>query len=49
MIIIKKCYSWYNVYADNVLILKHINENDKTDILEAARISGENITEGGKK
>lgn len=32
MIIIKKCYTWYNVFINNHMILKHINENDKNEI-----------------
>lgn len=32
MIIIKRCYTWYNVFIDNHMILKHINENEKNEI-----------------
>lgn len=41
MIVIKKCYSWYNVYVNGTMILKHIGESDKADILKAAASSGE--------
>lgn len=34
MIKIKSCYSWYNVYNDNILILKHISTNDVKDIIK---------------
>lgn len=33
MIKIKSCYSWYNVYIDNTLILKHIEQKDIEDII----------------
>lgn len=32
MIIIKKCYTWYNVFINNHMILKHINEKEKNEI-----------------
>ena len=41
MIIIKKCYSWYNVYVNGTMILKHISESEKADILKAAISLGE--------
>lgn len=41
MIVIKKCFSWYNVYVNGTMILKHISESDKDDILKAAARSGE--------
>ena len=41
MIIIKKCYSWYNVYVNGTMILKRISESDKADILKAAERAGE--------
>ena len=34
MIKIKSCYSWYNVYIDNLLILKHISAKDVQDIIK---------------
>ena len=34
MIKIKSCYSWYNVYIDNLLILKHISTKDVKDIIK---------------
>jgi hypothetical protein len=43
MIIIKKCFSWYDVYIDNMMILHHISEQDKIDILKAAEKSGDKI------
>lgn len=42
-ITIKKVYSWYDVYVDNRMILHHISEHDKNDILTTAKISGEKI------
>lgn len=33
MIKIKSCYSWYNVYIDNMLILKHISIKDVQDLI----------------
>lgn len=33
MITIKRCYSWFNVYVDNVLVLKHVSSDDVLDIL----------------
>lgn len=35
MIKIYSCYSWYNVYIDNTLILHHINQKSIDDIIEA--------------
>lgn len=32
MIIIKKCYTWYNVFINNQMILKHISEIEKNEI-----------------
>lgn len=43
MIVIKKCFSWYNVYVNGTMILKHISESDKADILKAATSSGESV------
>lgn len=40
MIVIKRCYTWYNVFVDNVLVLKHINKDDVDDLLKAD-INGE--------
>lgn len=34
MIKIKSCYNWFNVYIDNLLILKHITGNDANDIIK---------------
>lgn len=34
MIIIKKCYTWYNVFINNHMMLKHINEKEKNEIVE---------------
>lgn len=44
-ITIKKVYSWYDVYVDNRMILHHISEQDKNDILATAQITGEKIEE----
>lgn len=42
MIIIKKIYSWFNVYIDNTLILKNLNQNDIDDILKVLKTTKEN-------
>lgn len=34
MIEIKKIYTWYNIYVDNVLILKNLSEFDIQDIFK---------------
>jgi hypothetical protein len=33
MIKIKSCYSWYNVYINNTLVLKHIFQKDIDEII----------------
>lgn len=43
MITIKKVYSWYDVYVNNRMILYHITEQDKNDILKTAENTGEKI------
>lgn len=30
---IAKCYSWYNVFVDNRLLLKHLSSNDITELI----------------
>ena len=40
MITIKRCYSWFNVYVDNVLVLKHVSSDDVRDILAIALDNG---------
>ena len=35
MIIIKSCYSWYNIYINNTMILTHLKQKDTTDIIKA--------------
>lgn len=44
MIKIIKFGSWYDVYVDNVMILHHISEQDKNDILGVANIAGDEVT-----
>lgn len=34
MVVIKSCYSWYNVYVDNVLILKHKSQKEIEEIIK---------------
>lgn len=34
MIEIKKIYNWYNIYIDNVLILKNLSKFDIQDIFK---------------
>ena len=34
MIIIKSCYSWYNLYIDNTMILTHLKQNEIEDIIK---------------
>lgn len=34
MITIKSCYSWYNVYNDNTMILTHLKQNDIKNIIK---------------
>lgn len=34
MIKINSCYNWFNVYIDNMLILKHISSKDTNDIIK---------------
>lgn len=33
-IIIKKIYTWYNVYVNNILVLKNLSRQDVTDLLK---------------
>ena len=40
MITIKRCYSWFNVYVGDVLVLKHVSSDDVLDILKTALDSG---------
>ena len=42
-ITIKKIYSWYDVYVNDRMILHHITEQDKDDILKTAEKTGEKI------
>lgn len=40
MITIKRCYSWFNVYVGNVLVLKHVSSDDVLGIIKAALDDG---------
>ena len=33
-IIIKAVYTWYNVYVDNTLLLKHLTQDDINDLIQ---------------
>lgn len=37
MIEIKKIYTWYNVYVDNVLILKNLSNFEIKDIIKVLK------------
>jgi hypothetical protein len=43
MIVIKKCFSWYDVFVNGVMVLHHIYEQDKNDILKTATKTGDKI------
>lgn len=34
-ILIRSCYSWYNVFVNNTLVLMHLGQKDIEDILDA--------------
>ena len=34
MIIIRSCYSWYNLYNDNTMILTHLEQKDIERIIK---------------